>query len=305
MAGRQPAPKLSKVTIALSVMAHVAALIVLTVLVQSRTNDAAADAASVELMFVPAQASLPAAATPARDFAVADTPVARDAPTQKEEPIPAPAAEPAASVATRESAVADTSAASDERVPSQTPVPVPTVAPTDAAAPDALPVPPVPHETVANETVPARLTPERPLAPPKRAITARPQARMASQPLAPAHASEPAPAETRSSIAGAVSFAATAQIIPPRPVAGMESNRAPVYPELARRRGEEGRVLLRVNVSADGSPLDVAVLETSGHQSLDAAALGAIRQWRFVPATQAGRAVAAEADVPVRFRLDN
>jgi len=114
-----------------------------------------------------------------------------------------------------------------------------------------------------------------------------------------------APPTTQSMIAGSLSFGGAAQIIPPRPVAGMDTNRAPVYPELSRRRGEQGRVLLRVNVSTDGMPLEVAIVDTSGHPGLDAAALTAIRQWRFVPAMQAGRPVPAEADVPIRFRLDN
>jgi protein TonB len=52
-------------------------------------------------------------------------------------------------------------------------------------------------------------------------------------------------------------------------------------------------------------PLGVAVMDTSGYPSLDAAALSAVRQWRFIPATQAGRSVLAVADVPIRFRLDN
>jgi protein TonB len=85
----------------------------------------------------------------------------------------------------------------------------------------------------------------------------------------------------------------------------METNRAPTYPEVARRRGEQGRVMLRVSVSPDGMPLEVAVMGTSGHPSLDAAAQSAVRQWRFIPATQAGRTVAAVAEVPIRFQLSN
>ena len=85
----------------------------------------------------------------------------------------------------------------------------------------------------------------------------------------------------------------------------METNRAPAYPEIAQQRGEQGRVLLRVSVSADGAPLEVDVAQTSGFPSLDSAALSAVRQWRFVPATQAGRPVAATAEVPVRFQIEN
>jgi periplasmic protein TonB len=94
-------------------------------------------------------------------------------------------------------------------------------------------------------------------------------------------------------------------IAPPRPVAGLATNQRPAYPEGARRRGEQGRVVVRVAVSAEGSPLDVSVASSSGHASLDAAALAAVRRWRFVPAIQGGKPVAAAAEVPVQFRLED
>jgi protein TonB len=85
----------------------------------------------------------------------------------------------------------------------------------------------------------------------------------------------------------------------------MAANRPPLYPERALRRGEQGQVMLRVRVAADGTPAGVDLAETSGHESLDRAAVAAVLQWRFNPATQAGRPVAAVAEVPVRFRLAN
>jgi len=94
-------------------------------------------------------------------------------------------------------------------------------------------------------------------------------------------------------------------MLPAHPVTGMESDRPPVYPEVARRRGQQGRVLLQVNVSANGTPVDVTVAQSSGFASLDDAALRAVEQWRFVPATRGGTAVPALAEVPVRFRLTN
>jgi protein TonB len=96
---------------------------------------------------------------------------------------------------------------------------------------------------------------------------------------------------------------AIAPLLPAHPVAGMESDRPPAYPEMARRRGQQGRVVLQVNVSAEGMPVTVAVVETSGFTSLDAAAMTAVQQWRFVPATRGGTVVPAIAEVPVRFRL--
>jgi periplasmic protein TonB len=97
--------------------------------------------------------------------------------------------------------------------------------------------------------------------------------------------------------------AAMAPLVPARPVAGMETDRPPTYPEIARRRGEQGRVLLRVAVSPAGLPVNVSVAESSGFPPLDSAAVNAVERWRFVPATRAGEPVAATAEVPLRFRL--
>jgi protein TonB len=85
----------------------------------------------------------------------------------------------------------------------------------------------------------------------------------------------------------------------------MESDRPPAYPEIARRRGEQGRVLLRVNVSAEGQPIEVDVAQTSGYPALDQAAQSAVRRWKFIPAMRAGTPITAMADVPVRFRLED
>lgn len=162
----------------------------------------------------------------------------------------------------------------------------------DAPAPPVVPQPLSPPAPAAARETP--LIPPPPATPPPRRPAA---ARAARQPALPLAAAE-APIALASPDA-------SAPLVPPRPVAGIATNRAPAYPEVARRRGEQGRVMLRVSVSADGTPLDVALAETSGHASLDSAALAAVRQWRFIPATQAGKSVPAIAEIPVRFRLDN
>lgn len=81
-------------------------------------------------------------------------------------------------------------------------------------------------------------------------------------------------------------------------------NRPPKYPELARRRGQEGRTLLQVEVSASGRPLNVEIAESSGHALLDEAALEAVARWRFQPAQRSGAAVAGTVEVPILFRLE-
>jgi protein TonB len=81
------------------------------------------------------------------------------------------------------------------------------------------------------------------------------------------------------------------------------NNRPPRYPELARRQGIEGTVLLRLFVAADGRVREVEVAESSGHPILDAEAVTAVRSWRGRPATRDGVPVETVELLPVRFRL--
>ena len=70
----------------------------------------------------------------------------------------------------------------------------------------------------------------------------------------------------------------------------------------ARRMGIEGTVVLRVVVAPDGTPKSVVVLESSGHDVLDASALETVRRrWRFVPARRNGIPVEDSVQVPIRF----
>jgi len=80
-------------------------------------------------------------------------------------------------------------------------------------------------------------------------------------------------------------------------------NRPPAYPWLARIQGWEGMVMLQVRVEPDGRASQVQIVKSSGHPALDQAALQAVSQWKFLPATRGGRAVGSTVKVPVRFRL--
>ena len=180
-------------------------------------------------------------------------------------------------------------APASEPPPSQVAQPPPTPEPIPAVASDPIRLPPpVPVEATQHVAK---------TAPPPRTVPT-PHSAPAQTLASPAPA--PAPAEAHSS-----QVATAEPLIPPRPVAGMETNRAPAYPEIALRRHEAGRVMLRVSVSAHGRPLEVDVAQSSGYPILDSAALSAVRQWQFIPAMQAGTAVAAIAEVPVRFQIDN
>lgn len=82
-------------------------------------------------------------------------------------------------------------------------------------------------------------------------------------------------------------------------------NPAPIYPQEARRLGQEGLVVLEVNVDRKGKPASVKVKESSGHDLLDHAALRAVRQWTFAAARIGELPVEATVNVPVRFKLES
>lgn len=79
-------------------------------------------------------------------------------------------------------------------------------------------------------------------------------------------------------------------------------NPAPAYPPDALATRQTGRVVLRVEVAADGRVLQASVHRSSGVAALDAAALTAVRGWRFTPASRAN-APSREVAVPVNFVL--
>ncbi|NVK39616.1 MAG: energy transducer TonB [Oceanospirillaceae bacterium] len=77
----------------------------------------------------------------------------------------------------------------------------------------------------------------------------------------------------------------------------------PVYPPLARRRGQEGEVMLRLDIDARGEVTGARVLNSSGHPLLDRAAREAGLGWQLMPARINGIAVASYVTIPVQFRL--
>lgn len=80
-------------------------------------------------------------------------------------------------------------------------------------------------------------------------------------------------------------------------------NREPEYPALARRRQQEGTVILEVLVTSEGTVGSLTVHQSSGHSLLDEAALKGVKGWRFEPGRRGATAVAMQVLVPVRFGL--
>ena len=78
----------------------------------------------------------------------------------------------------------------------------------------------------------------------------------------------------------------------------------PEYPSAARRAGEAGTVTLTCYVSEAGRCGEVSVVRSSGFENLDEAAIAEVRRnWRFVPAKENGKPVAAWHSFAITFRL--
>jgi protein TonB len=80
-------------------------------------------------------------------------------------------------------------------------------------------------------------------------------------------------------------------------------NPPPAYPRSARKRGNEGTVVLEVFVTPDGRVGDLKILQSSSHPQLDKSALKAVRTWLFEPGRRGDATVAMWVRVPVRFQL--
>lgn len=81
------------------------------------------------------------------------------------------------------------------------------------------------------------------------------------------------------------------------------NNPQPAYPALAKRMREQGLVVLKVKVRADGTPDAVLVQQHSGSARLDEAAMAAVKRWKFVPARRGDQPVVSWVLVPIEFEL--
>jgi len=78
---------------------------------------------------------------------------------------------------------------------------------------------------------------------------------------------------------------------------------APAYPKEAARRKTEGSVTVTLNVRANGLPDDLKVVESDPAGVFDAAAVKAIKRWRFKPKCIEGEFVDSAERYTLRFKL--
>ena len=80
----------------------------------------------------------------------------------------------------------------------------------------------------------------------------------------------------------------------------------PKYPEAARRAQKEGLVTLEFTVGVDGKATDITVVEEKPKGfGFGAAAIEAVKRWRFTPAKRGTESVPQRAKIPIRFTLED
>lgn len=177
------------------------------------------------------------------------------------------------------------------------------------------PAPPAPQSTPAPK--PAHVSPvpqkPRPQPAPKAQAKAQPApATQAPSELTAAQPSaEPAPnapvapaAAPATPTATAPAPAAPPRIELPSSNAAYLNNPKPPYPAISKRMGEQGKVVLRVLISAEGLPQKVEISQSSGYDRLDHQAQEAVQHWRFVPGKRNGVPEAMWTLVPIQFILE-
>ena len=175
-----------------------------------------------------------------------------------------------------------------------------------------LPVPPTMSALMVEILAPAS---PQPLIPRPQAQPAtpklEPQRRVTPQPrqLLAANRDHAAPdaeaASTKDSPAAAAPATPAVATSQPRFDADYLSNPTPAYPPLARRMGEEGKVVLRVFVEPQGRPSQIELKLSSNSPRLDQAAQDAVWRWKFIPAKRGDEAIGAWVLVPITFTLKN
>ncbi|MCM0034528.1 MAG: energy transducer TonB [Burkholderiaceae bacterium] len=172
-----------------------------------------------------------------------------------------------------------------------------------AAEPEAQPAatqPVMPPETPqTTPPAPAPLTAPAPVSP----LTTSPQT---TTPVSPKPATSQTMRGGSSENSSPVALTDTANDSLPTTPAQVDPNYLhrpnPIYPAVSKRLREAGTVLLRVSLDATGEVRDINIQTTSAYQRLDQAAMEAVRQWRFVPASRGQQPVASTVLVPIEFK---
>ncbi len=90
----------------------------------------------------------------------------------------------------------------------------------------------------------------------------------------------------------------------PEPIGGLQAiQRRIVYPEIAKRAGIEGRVMVLAFVDEQGNVTKAEIIRSVG-AGLDEAAVKAVLETKFKPGKQRGKPVRVQVAIPIQFRLN-
>ena len=174
------------------------------------------------------------------------------------------------------------------------PEPMPLAPPEPVVQPKPVPKPqPKPQPKPKPQPLP------KAVASPDPAPATAPTGTLDPEPTAPA---TPTPAPTAAQASATTD--APAAIVMPSSSAAYLDNPPPSYPPTSRRMGEQGKVMLRVFVNAQGQPEQIQIQQSSGFDRLDKAAVDAVRRWKFTPGSRNGVAEAMWNIVPINFVLE-
>lgn len=82
------------------------------------------------------------------------------------------------------------------------------------------------------------------------------------------------------------------------------NNPKPAYPLVSKRLGEQGTVIVRVLIGADGGAQKAELKISSGFERLDQAAINTVLKWRFIPGKRGGAPETMWFNVPLNFVLE-
>lgn len=77
----------------------------------------------------------------------------------------------------------------------------------------------------------------------------------------------------------------------------------PVYPRISERRGEEGTVVIALQILADGQVANAEIVQSSGYRRLDAAAIKGAYKTAFTPAHRQGQPVESSTELSYTFTI--
>ena len=167
------------------------------------------------------------------------------------------------------------------------PPPAPKPAPVKRTITKAPTPPPAPRPVAIADPTPAPNAPTG-------VVTPQPPAPPIDTPVATAPAPVAAPAAPP----------APPAIVLPSSSAEYLQNPKPAYPPMSKRLGEQGKVVVRVFIGADGLPQRAEIAKSSGYDRLDQAAISSVMRWKFVPGKRNGVPEAMWNNVPFNWVLE-